>query len=90
MKDRMGKDLEGRRCEEKLGRVEGRETIFRIYCTKKESIFNKINCKKKNKIKKSLSQLSFNVLLGILMRVVSQGLKTKHLRRKGRNGIICH
>ena len=41
MRDRKGVDLEGRRGGEDLGRVEGEETIIRIYYMRKESIFNK-------------------------------------------------
>jgi hypothetical protein len=41
MRDRKGVDLEGRRGGEDLGRVEGEESIIRIYYMRKESIFNK-------------------------------------------------
>lgn len=34
-------DLDGRGGKEKLGGVEGREIIIRIYCAIKKSIFNK-------------------------------------------------
>ena len=37
----MGIDLEKMGDGKKLGAVEGRETIVRIYCTREESIFNK-------------------------------------------------
>jgi hypothetical protein len=43
MRDRKGVHTEWRRGGKKLGAVsEGGETIIRIYCMRKESIFNKI------------------------------------------------
>ena len=37
----MKVEPEGRECEEELEKAEGGETIIRIYCMRKESIFNK-------------------------------------------------
>ena len=42
MIDRKGVDPEKRRGGEELGGVQGRESIIRVYCIKKDSIFNKI------------------------------------------------
>ena len=39
MRNRKGVNLEG--SGEKVGGVEGQETVLRIYCMRKESIFNK-------------------------------------------------
>lgn len=47
MRDRKGVDTDGRGCVEELGGVEGGETIFRLYCVRKKSMFNKR--KKRNK-----------------------------------------
>lgn len=45
-------DSEERRFGEELGKVEGKDTIIRICCMRKESIFNKKKVKKKfSKIK---------------------------------------
>lgn len=41
MKDRKGMDTEGRRGEEELAGAKAGETIIRLYCLRKESIFNK-------------------------------------------------
>ena len=41
MRDRKGVDLDGKGREEALGGVGGEETITRLYCMRKESIFNK-------------------------------------------------
>jgi hypothetical protein len=38
MRDRKAMDLEGRGIGEELGGIEGRESIIRIYCVRKESI----------------------------------------------------
>ena len=42
MTDRKGVDPEKRRGGEELGGVQGRESIIRVYCIKKDSILNKI------------------------------------------------
>lgn len=41
MKDRKGMGTEGRRGEEELAGAKAEETIIRLYCLRKESIFNK-------------------------------------------------
>ena len=41
MRDRKGVGAERRGGREELGRVERRETEFRFYCMRKESVFNK-------------------------------------------------
>lgn len=41
MKDRKGGDLEGKGGGEELGEVRRGETLIRIYCMGRESIFNK-------------------------------------------------
>lgn len=52
MKDRKGLSPNGRRGEEEPGRAEEVKIIIRIYCTRKESIFNETR-KNKKFIKKS-------------------------------------
>lgn len=47
MKDRKGLSPNGRRGEEELGRAEEVRIIIRIYCTRKESIFNETRKNKK-------------------------------------------
>lgn len=37
-RDRQGVELDGRGDGEELGEVEGEETIFRLYCMRKESV----------------------------------------------------
>lgn len=41
MRDKTAVDPEGRVCGKELGRVEGGDTIIRIYCVRKEFIFSK-------------------------------------------------
>jgi hypothetical protein len=41
MRDRKEVTPDGMGGEEELGGAEGRETVIRIYCMRKESIFNK-------------------------------------------------
>jgi hypothetical protein len=41
MKDRKHVDLIRRGIREELGRVEGGEPVFRLYCVGKDSTFNK-------------------------------------------------
>ena len=49
MRDRQGVDLEVKRGEEELRRLEGEKSIIRLYYMRKECIFNKQKekCKKK-------------------------------------------
>lgn len=41
MRGKKGMDLEGKRGGEELGGVEEGETVIRVYCMVKQSIFNK-------------------------------------------------
>lgn len=41
MRDRKGMDLDRRGGRKDLGGAEGGETVFRVYCMRKESMFNK-------------------------------------------------
>jgi hypothetical protein len=40
-RDKNGVALNGRGCKKELGEVEEKETVIKIYCVRKESIFNK-------------------------------------------------
>lgn len=52
MTDRKGGDLDGKGGSQKLGRVEGGETVIRIYYMRKKSIFDKRkNCHLKVQIR---------------------------------------
>lgn len=47
VRDRRGVDLEGRRGGERTGRDRRGETVFRLHCMRKESMFNKREKKEK-------------------------------------------
>ena len=51
MKARKEVDLNARGDKEKLGEVEGEETVIRIYCMRRESIFNQRGKASKIKMK---------------------------------------
>ena len=53
MRDRKGMDLDRRGGRKDLGGAEGGETVFRVYCMRRESMFNKRG-------RMSISQLTSN------------------------------
>ena len=49
-------DTQKRRGKEKLGGIEGGETVSRIYCLKRESIFNQREGEKERKVLSNLAE----------------------------------
>jgi len=61
MKDRKRMDPNGRRGQEKLRGVKGKETVSKVYFMRKESIFNKSRKIKREKIKNRAGNMALRV-----------------------------